>query len=423
MNKNKENIQNNNENVVKNTDFITKKKIKYIPYFKNSILKHNFDIFTQRKKNENKQVISEDNKNIMDDYFCIYNNNNNNKINRREILLNNSSTNCLNNPSAKNLFYNRINLSNYRNYCKKNKIKRHHYFANLSVGKVIFNKKKHNNNLSLTEKSIKDKIMKNNSTLPDLNTHNSSKFKKKKLIEKKFYFRAKTMFDEKMKNYRAKSVSSEYIYNKKSLNKNISKNNYTASASVFTNSTKQIKANKSTNFCEDLRNYRLGLLSGGSSTYNNVLIPIISIKRPIYNLNKAEDKKRNKSENNNNNKHNTSNNKNEIKEDNKPFEAEDSFLQTNNNSLNIIKNNFIKIKQKKKDIVSESEHNSEIICNNVEKLISKFHKIKIEKGMMNKKIANSLSKKLFISYYNQHKNINKFPLRFNNERKRNIIYK
>ena len=407
MNENKENIKKNNNNDEekvenKEEDINLKKKIKYIPYYKINKKKPIYNTLIQDKKNENKQIVSEDK-----------NDTNLNDNNKKDNLLSNDSLNSINSSSYKNIFCNRISLSNYKNIFKKKKEKRNPYFLNkfnnFSVKKIIFNKKKFKDNLSLTEKTIKIRSIKKSATLPELKTNNFNKFKGSNLIEnlniknhirKKFSFRVKTIFDDKIKCYRAKSVCSEsYNINEKNKNKNKNKNNYSSSTSAFTNTTKQINnTNKSNNAADDLNNYKLGLLTAGTSSYNNVIIPIISLNRQL------------KGDSN----MNTINNRSETKKENKPTDKDDSFiLKTNNNNL---KKFILKKKHKNTEILYDTEQSNDIY-KNMEKLIPRFHKIKIEKGMMNKKIVNSLGKKLFINYYNPKNQTNKIPLIFSDDKK------
>ena len=401
MNENKENIKKNNNNDEEKVekreeeDINLKKKIKYIPYYKINKKKQIYNTLIQDKKNENKQIVSEDK-----------NDTNLNDNNKKDNLLSNDSLNGINSSSYKNIFCNRISLSNYKNILKKKKEKRNPYFINkfnnFSVKKIIFNK-----NLSLTEKTIKIRSIKKNATLPELKTNNFNKFKGSNLIEnlniknhvrKKFRIRAKTIFDDKIKCYRAKSVCSE-SYNINEKNKNKNKNNYSSSTSAFTNTAKQINnTNKSNNAPDDINNYKLGLLTAGTSTYNNVIIPIISLNRPL------------KGDSN----MNTINNKSETKKEYKSTDKDDSLiLKTNNNNLNKL---ILRKKNKNTEVLYDTEQSNDIY-KNMEKLIPRFHKIKIEKGMLNKKIVNSLGKKLFINYYNPKNQTNKIPLIFSDDKK------
>ena len=452
INDNKENIENNNNgnnnyiNIVdiknyENNDinnYVKKidRKIKYIPYNKNTIKKHNSESLIQIKKNDYKQLLSSEennDKNISNNFK--YNDRNNN--NTKNIILNNNNNS---NSSGKNLFSNKIKLSTFKNNLKETKDKRNEFIQrklyNLSniqtnSNENIFNKKLYKKNLSLREKIIKDKNIKESATLPELNSNNYKNNILKKInnninennnannnFKKISIFKSKTTFDEKMKYFRTKSVSSEKIKINNDININNNIMNYSPSTSAYTNSTKQINSNKSNskNATDDFSKYRLGLLSAGSSSYNNVIIPMLSLRRPVSNFNFGGDKLWNNGDSNSNN----INIKNEIKEENKPMEKEDSVIFRNKNTINVFKNKYTIKSQKYKDRLCDSENNDDLLYRNMEKLIPKFHKIKIEKGMMNTNIANTLGKKLFINYYNQHNKNNKLPISFKNDRKNNI---
>ena len=246
----------------------------------------------------------------------------------------------------------------------------------------------------LSPKSTKNKIMKRENAKLNTNIKRLSKFKEK------------IIFDERRKNTRTKSVpTSEKIkINYNNTNKIVknSINNFSSSTSAYTNSTKKINPNN--NVTDDLSKYRLGLLSAGTSSYNNVIIPMLSLKRPESNLNFGRGKLWS----------NTAGaklkNKNKIKEinghDNIFKEKEDNIIfKTNKTNLNRISDKM-KITYKNQiynEKVSESENN-DLTYKNINELIPKFHKIKIEKGMMNTNITNSIGKNIF-KYFNQN-NIN-----------------
>ena len=444
INDNKENIENNhklnnNKNEINNYVKKVERKIKYIPYNKNCIKKHNSESLIQIKKNDYRQLLSSEENNDKNISNNFKNNDSNNNI-KNNILNNNNN----NNSSAKNLFSSKIKLSTFKNNLKENKEKRNEFIQrkwyNLSNRQAnsnenIFSKNLYKKNLSLQEKVIKDRNIKESSTLPELNSNNYKNNILKKInnninennnvnnntnnnFKKISIFKSKTTFDEKMKNFRTKSVSSEKIKINSDLNINNNIMNYSPSTSAYTNSTKQINSNISNNknATDDFSKYRLGLLSAGSSSYNNVIIPMLSLRRPVSNFNSGGDKLLNNGESYLNN----INIKNEIKEENKPIEKEHSIIFKNKNTINIFKNKYIMKNQKYKDRLCDSENNDDLLYRNMEKLIPKFHKIKIEKGMMNTNIANTLGKKLFYNYYNQHNKNNKLPINFKNNRKSNI---
>ena len=386
----------NSNSVMNNYMKNVERKINYIPYNKNNIKKYYSESLIQIKKNDYKKLLSFDDKNQSVTF----------KIDdkSKKNIINSNSTNS----STKNLFINRRNLSNYKNIFKDEKI--FSKWSNLSnkqanSNEIIFSKRIYNKNLSFRKKVIKDSNIKESSTLPELKPNyksnrdenfNANHFKKIPIIK------SKTIF--KSNNFRAKSVSSDKInvYNDKFKSNLI---NYSPSTSAYTNSNKQISSNKSNSndIKEELSKYRIGLLSAGSSSYNNVIIPMLSLRRPISNFNLGREKLIQNVENNIN-----INIKNEKKEENNsPVDKEN----------NVFKSIYLAKKEEYKERLCDSENNDDLMYKNMKKLIPKFHKIKIEKGMMNTKIANSLGKKLFINYYNQHNKNTKTPIRFNNERK------
>ena len=390
------------------------RKINYIPYNKNNIKKYNSESLIQIKKNDYKKLLSFDDK-IANANFKYDEKNKKDLINHNNNMNNNNVGNKnINNSSTKNLFINRRNLSNYKNIFKDEKIM--NKWSNLSnkqanSNEIIFSKKIYNKNLSFRKKIIKDQNIKESATLPELKSNKfknniNENFNANNHFKKIPVIKSKTIF--KPNNFRAKSVSSDKI----NLNNDKYKNNiinYSPSTSAYTNSNKQISSNRSNSndINEDLSKYRIGLLSAGSSSYNNVIIPMLSLRRPISNFNFGGEKLRNNPDYN-------INIKNEKKEEKNNFiDKEDNSSIKNN--VNTFKS--IYLSEEYKERLCDSENNDDLMYKNMKKLIPKFHKIKIEKGMMNTRIANSLGKKLFINYYNQHNKNNKTPIRFNNEKK------
>ena len=347
-----------------------------------------------------------------------------------------------NNSSSKNLFCSKIKLSNF--IYKDNRDKRTYIADKFNINSLsyrpsnsndnIFNKKLYSSTLSIKEKSnSKDKGI-----LPELNAnnHKNSLINKNNLNEnfnnnKKFSaFKSKTMFEDKLKYFKAKSISANKINlnnNREEIYMNKNSNNVlincSPSTSAYTNSTKKVNTNKTNNLTDDLSKFRIGLLSAGNSSYNNVIIPMLSLRRPVSNFNLSGDKLWNNIRDANINNLNILDKGNEIKEKNVYNEKnlndkEENIIFKNNNNLNgIFNNNKILYKNQKYNVKFDSENTNELMLKNMEKLIPKFHKIKIEKGMMNSKIAKNLSKKLFINYYNQP---NKMQRRFNSNKERGI---
>ena len=173
------------------------------------------------------------------------------------------------------------------------------------------------------------------------------------------------------------------------LNKIINANsNYlsdnTQATTIATNSTKKFDSSKFNNMQSingDSSQYGMNLISTTSSSNNNIIIPILTIRRPASNFNCGGGILQ--SFNNNEIKFGKNNDKNE-----------------NNNELNnlnnVVKRNKVCKSQEIKGRFSASMKNKNInnLFPEMQKLIPNFHKIKIEKGMFNTKLGNSLTKKI-----------------------------
>jgi hypothetical protein len=131
----------------------------------------------------------------------------------------------------------------------------------------------------------------------------------------------------------------------------------------------------------------MGLISGGSTTNNNIIIPILTMRRPASNFNNGGGIIYNFNEKNGINKKN---------------ENLDHNIELIN--YNKIKNerNKISKSQEIKRRFNASMKNKEFynIFPGMQKLIPNFHKIKIEKGMSNIGLGNSLNKKISVDYNN-----------------------
>jgi len=153
--------------------------------------------------------------------------------------------------------------------------------------------------------------------------------------------------------------------------KNIFFNQY-ATSSVYLPSRKYEQKEKSY-----LKEYRLGLLSAGSTSYNNVIIPMISLTRqPSGFFNENE-----KSFGNGNMQRNRKN-----------------YMTFR--KKNIVSSDCLRQNRKVRNLSSYSKIGNNEEFKDVEKLIPKFHKIKIEKGMMDSNLTKTL-KDNFIANYNR----------------------
>ena len=182
----------------------------------------------------------------------------------------------------------------------------------------------------------------------------------------------------------------EYFSDKANLLRNIklnriikNNNSETQTTESATNSIKNQNSSKNNipNINEDLNKFGKGLISTGSITNKNIIIPIIANKRST-NLENEDDKN----------------------------ELENKKEMINSHILQNSRNNNIKSREIKGKI-NISMKNKEL-CNlfsNIQKLVPNFHKIKIENGIDNNNtLLKSYSKK--ISYDYKSKNI----INFNN---------
>ena len=228
---------------------------------------------------------------------------------------------------------------------------------------------------------------------------------------------------------RSKSIEKVNLQNAKNtyINNNINSTNDT---SAFTHSSKKYfspRAIYTQNYTEDLSKFRIGLLSAGSSCNNNVIIPMIPFRRPVSNFNFGAGQLWNNFENKNNNikeKNEEENDeKKNIKEKEKDENKNDKEINKDNskNNYNIynkmnsaLTNNKQEMKKRLELFQSKKDINNLYI--GLDKMITKLHKIKIEKGMMNSGIVNSLNKKFSRDYQNQIEQFKKshLPMMFDN---------
>ena len=283
--------------------------------------------------------------------------------------------------------------------------------------------------------SVRDKLFpenKNGIVLPDLKNINNSNnhFNNFESLNIKKPFTSKKM--------NLRSISTD----KAKFQQNINLHSITNDTSAFTHSSKKYFSPGgmlNQNYTEDLSKFRMGLLSAGSTSNNNIIIPMIPIRRPVSNFNFGGGQLWNNFENNNININNINiidkvininydknaniNNNLKKEEDEIIFDPEfnkkDSISPKRNyNIYNKSNNNATRNKSfKSQDLKKQYEAND---INNLyigmDKMITKLHKIKIEKGMMNSGIVNSLNKKFNNDYQNQIEQFKKshLPMMFNN---------
>ena len=287
---------------------------------------------------------------------------------------------------------------------------------------------------------VRDKLLpdKNGIILPDLKNINNSnnRFNNYESLN------TRKPFNSQRINLR--SISTD----KAKLQQNI--NSITNDTSAFTHSSKKYfspGAFGSKNYTEDLSKFRMGLLSAGSTSNNNIIIPMIPMKRPVSNFNFGGGQLWNNLDNNNKNmidkpvmideNKNESNNNNLKKEEKQiifdvEFNKNEINMNLNNskkdynksdysNSNNIEKNKNLKSQDMKRSYnafqAKSDINNINKVYIGIDNIITKLHKIKIEKGMMNSEIVNSLNKNFNYDYQNQIEQFKKshLPKVFNNQ--------
>ena len=326
---------------------------------------------------------------------------------------------------------------------KQNLLWNNSQFSNKKINTYenLFNKKTFDKYLPIRDKLVfKKKNPNAGIILPDLkNINNTNNFKNYNNINIK-----------NSQNIYLRSVSTD----KAKFQQNT--NNITNDTSAFTHSSKKNFTPTgfgTQNYTEDVSKYRMGLLSAGSSSNNNIIIPIIPMRRPVSNFNFGGGQLWNNLENNNmthknisnlnninvldkaiydekkNANINIQNMPNNIRkegEENNPdifaniFAKKEMASNNSNKNYNIYnkpnyvsRNKSYQNKDLKKQFEPFSMDNNMNINNmylGMDKMITKLHKIKIEKGMMNPGIINSLNKKFNNDYQTQIKQFKKSSL-------------
>ena len=296
----------------------------------------------EEKKNNNK--IINKNKSISNSKI----NNNNNLIPFRKLNLNKYNTKSF--------------MQKYRNNSKKNifpsnKIINTKDSKYLLYNRIIKNKMKKKENIfnfdSLPLSKMKESYININYQNPLPNLHQT---KNKTIIH----------------NFQQQQVEQvQQPQTNQAKGKNTFFNQY-ASSSVYLPSRKYEQKEKSY-----LKEYRLGLLSAGSTSYNNVIIPMISLTRQPSGF---------------------------FNENEKSF-GNDNLKRSRKNYMtfrkkNIVSSDCLRQNRKERNLSSYSKIAGNEEFKDVEKLIPKFHKIKIEKGMMDSNLTKTL-KDNFVANYNR----------------------
>ena len=272
--------------------------------------------------------------------------------------------------------YKVINTYNNENILYKNK-----FSKNTPLNDKLLEDNNRVKGVILPNINLKSPCFKKDNANLSLNNNNFSHFTKLQLPK------------ESISNYNdsKNKVTSDKanIYRNIKLNKII--NNYnindTQTTQSATNSTKNQTSSKNNiiqNLKDDLNQYEMGLVSIGSNKSNNIIIPILT-KRPVSNFNCGG------------------------KIIQKISENEDKGRNVKNELIRISqsdRNKVCKSQEKKKFNISIKSKEAFKMFTGVQKLMPNFHKIKIEKGMINNNnLLNSYSKKVSFDYKSKN-NIN-----------------
>ena len=296
-------------------------------------------------------------------YSYINSNTNNINKNIKDIINNNDS----------NKICNIISKINNNNEEKKlellfdNKIKKMN-------DKIIISKWNHSSKTKTFETDIFNKFSKE--------SHLGQKIFKEKNKEKHLFLpniKSPNLYEGKSVTNR---ISINPINDLKNINflnnkaQNMNSNNYindnTQATTYITYSTKKLSSSKLNNMKSmnnDSTQFNMGLISGGSTTNNNIIIPILTKARPESNFNCGGGIIKNFNENL------------EINGRNKTIDSSKNIRQ--NKSRNTRKK--ICKSQEVQKRINASMKNKELykIFPDLQKIIPNFHKIKIEKGMTN----------------------------------------
>ena len=188
----------------------------------------------------------------------------------------------------------------------------------------------------------------------------------------------------------------------------------TPSTSAYTNSTKKFGVNK--NLTEDYSKFHMGLFSAGLNSCNNIIIPIIPLKRPESNFNFGIGQLWNNINNVKKIKNKINFNKNINTIDDKICRNTETNKLENKNFNEKLRRNWTSNKNRDKNLYRSQDYNEKFLeimkentgsFSNLKKIIPKLHKIKIARGMMNTKFVDNLSKNLMGDFNNNRKqNIN-----------------
>ena len=366
---------------IKNYQIYQKEKVK------NILFKNNFFLDIKQNK-ENKQkvfcedVIPEEDEEKQKTEIKFYNKNNisNNEKNKNDkIIINNN------------------NIDNEKNKNFKEKGKKPSYLKKIVID-VNNNNNFNNNNHIINERNsispilntvqnINSNLIINNNNLdfnPLFTSWSTNKFNYEKEKEREKNHISKLIQSNQTSKFYLPDINNNQL-SKKLLKNNLKNNNNTINNNINNNldtqsTTNDSKKNSNSNNTDEYSKDRIDLLSAKlgtnlniNSASNNIIIPMIPLRRPNSNFNFGGNLLWEKMENLNTNILNTEN-----------------IIEKNNfNSRNTSNNNIERGKVSTAPLINNN--------NNL-----KLHKIKIEKGMMNTKFADTINRKMKIFELNEY---------------------
>ena len=263
-------------------------------------------------------------------------------------------------------------------YQKNNEEKKIDLIFSIKIKNINENKNiskwNHSSNMKNLETDIFNKISKDSSLAKQIIKESSKKkhlflpnIKSQNLYERKSVSN-KVIIDpiNDLKNINFQSNKALHVNSNNYLNDN------TQATTLITYSTKKFSNSKINNIKSmntDLTQFGMGLISAGSTTNNNIIIPILTKTRPESNFNCGGGILKNFNEDFENNGKNRTieSNKNIRQNKSRNFRKKICRSQEANKRINA--------SMKNKELCS--------IFPDIQKIIPNFHKIKIEKGMTN----------------------------------------
>ena len=268
----------------------------------------------------------------------------------------------------------------------------------------VLYKNKFNKNPSIKEKLINENLKSKGIILPEIKTQNIKKDNVNVNISNNLFSHFTKIPKEALVNNINSETKNEISGEKNNIFRNIKLNKIikiktnsndtqiTQTTQSATNSIKNHTSSKNNiniipniNLKDDINKYEMRLISTGTSTNNSIMIPILTLKRPVSELTTGE----------------KIFNSNFEFDGNKGNDAKGEIISKANchTSSQKTRNNNFNIKQIYKSNISLKNKEMYSLFSGVQKLMPNFHKIKIEKGMMNNnKLLNSFSRKISYDY-------------------------